>query len=295
MTTLPASSFGRWLAFLGRSCLTGSASSNRSMCHASFCRWHAPSSTCRRHVIDWSRLAAAGRCNPFDLPQLSPGSMLPISSFNLRRERPGLPSPASSRSKVSLPHDGRLPRQDERRPRGDRRPHAARSDRATRRSSSGVGLARGAKAPTRLPPTENAPIRLASEMKTHKLQPLGLLLAMVAAGCHGNMKPGTVHRGPDGDPFVWVEAGTLHFGLGRAHAAYVFDRATQTCWILVGESLDALDCCAARRVPAVRGIVTWESDSSCSDAASAPTSPTTVGPGEGSGPADDRQGRASPW
>ena len=106
-------------------------------------------------------------------------------------------------------------------------------------------------------------------------RPLALATAAVAvvlaSGCfRTSVQHGRELRGYDDDPFVTVEAGNVQFRMGRYYARYTVDRATHTCWLVVGGSLAPMDCCASRRVPALREVITWESDASCSRPA-APT------------------------
>lgn len=65
------------------------------------------------------------------------------------------------------------------------------------------------------------------------------------------------------DPLVTVEAGNVQVHGGVLFARYVVDRATQTCWLIVGGGLAPLACCDARRVAALREVIAWEDDASC--------------------------------
>lgn len=90
------------------------------------------------------------------------------------------------------------------------------------------------------------------------------LTALFAGGCiRTSAVHGRVAAGQDSDPFVTVEAGNVEYPLGRLFARYSVDRASRTCWLMVGESLASMDCCDARRVGALQPVITWESDASC--------------------------------
>jgi len=88
----------------------------------------------------------------------------------------------------------------------------------------------------------------------------------------------------------------------RIDAVYLVDPEARTCWFLVrsykssrggdyrsgrglamGLGVAPMDCCASRHVPALRDVVTWESDASCASSggersADAP-SPASAEPG----------------
>lgn len=83
------------------------------------------------------------------------------------------------------------------------------------------------------------------------------------AGCATSVQHGRVLEGSAEDPFVTVEAGNVQLRSGRFFARYAVDRATHTCWLIVGTSLAPMECCAARRASALREVITWESDASC--------------------------------
>ena len=90
-----------------------------------------------------------------------------------------------------------------------------------------------------------------------------VLLVASLGGCSVRMTPGTLHTMGD-DPFVSVEAGNVPVNGGRMFARYVVDRATHSCWLLLGGQPTTLDCCGARRVEALTSVITWETDESCS-------------------------------
>lgn len=91
------------------------------------------------------------------------------------------------------------------------------------------------------------------------------LFACSTTGCIAtSAEHGRVLTGSSDDPFVTVEAGNVQIRSGRFYARYAVDRSTQTCWLIVGSSLAAMDCCASRRVAALHDVITWESDASCS-------------------------------
>lgn len=90
-----------------------------------------------------------------------------------------------------------------------------------------------------------------------------LLITLVALSSACAPRPGTVRTGDAENPLVAIEAGTLGDPSGDFRARYLVDRATQTCWLMSSGALAPLDCCAARRVPAVAQFVTWEDAASC--------------------------------
>lgn len=94
-------------------------------------------------------------------------------------------------------------------------------------------------------------------------KPILVALVALSTACTTHMTPGTVRTGEPDNPFVSIEAGNIETHYGRLFARYIVDRATQTCWLMAYEAVAPLDCCAARRVPAVAEYVTWEDAASC--------------------------------
>jgi len=94
---------------------------------------------------------------------------------------------------------------------------------------------------------------------------LGLIvLTSVGTGCvTTHMEPGLTRPGQGDDPFVSIEAGNVEVDGSRYFARYVVDRATQTCWMMVAGRIAPMNCCDARRAEAVREVVSWEDDASC--------------------------------
>jgi hypothetical protein len=92
-----------------------------------------------------------------------------------------------------------------------------------------------------------------------------LLLAL--AGCQLHTTPGRRVSAPE-YPIVTVEAGDVPVAGGRYFARYLVDRTTQSCWFVIADSVAPLACCNARRVSALRDVITWENDESCAPAGS---------------------------
>jgi hypothetical protein len=92
-----------------------------------------------------------------------------------------------------------------------------------------------------------------------------LLAAAVVPACVSSSTPGVVHA--DGNnSLVSIGAGEIQFtGETWQLAWYVVDRATQTCWFKLNDSVSPIDCCLVRRVKAARQHITWQSDASCAD------------------------------
>jgi hypothetical protein len=77
------------------------------------------------------------------------------------------------------------------------------------------------------------------------------------------MQPGRVRTSSTDDPIVMVEAGNVPVAAGRYFARYLVDRTTETCWLMVAESVARLDCCEARRAEPLRELITWETAEGC--------------------------------
>ena len=96
-------------------------------------------------------------------------------------------------------------------------------------------------------------------------KPLLLALFAFCGACARLATPGTVVSAAD-NPIVTVDAGAISGLYGSWPAMYVVDRATRTCWFLAGTAAAPLNCCVARRVPAVAAFITWQDDASCARA-----------------------------
>ena len=88
------------------------------------------------------------------------------------------------------------------------------------------------------------------------------LAAASLAGC-ASVEHGRVLESSEGNPFVTAEAGIVYIRGGLLFARYVVDPSTETCWLMVGNSVAPMRCCAARRVPALSALVTWADDETC--------------------------------
>ena len=103
--------------------------------------------------------------------------------------------------------------------------------------------------------------------------------------CATSVEHGRVLESDVNDPFVTVEAGNVQFRGGRFFARYAVDRATQTCWLIVGTALSEMDCCATRRVAQLRAVIHWQSDATCATAggyeAASPPPPISAAPSGG--------------
>ena len=90
-----------------------------------------------------------------------------------------------------------------------------------------------------------------------------LAFALAATAACVSSTPGVV-RTDTRNPLVSIGAGEVDVGGGSYWRAwYVIDRATQTCWLKLGDSGAALDCCALRKVPAAAPYIQWQDDVSC--------------------------------
>lgn len=97
---------------------------------------------------------------------------------------------------------------------------------------------------------------------------LSLISMLAIAGCGpATHAPGVVRVDRD-NPLVSIGAGSIDMGRGNGWGVrYVVDRATETCWIMLYESLAELDCCKLRRVERARAHLTWLNDATCTPAA----------------------------
>lgn len=98
----------------------------------------------------------------------------------------------------------------------------------------------------------------------------------LVGGCQTSAQHGRVLAGDERDPFVTVEAGNVQFRGGRFFARYAVDRATQTCWLIVGTSLAQMDCCDMRRVDALRDVTSWANEATCGSSGGAASAPSPV-------------------
>lgn len=112
-----------------------------------------------------------------------------------------------------------------------------------------------------------------------------LLSTTLLAGCATSSAALTpsAPSGPPAPPAPAIHAVSAGFTEGSIslHVDYIIDQRTQTCWILTNPSFNfsPMSCCAARRVPEVRRLVTWESNESCAQAApAAPPAPAAAPP-----------------
>jgi hypothetical protein len=84
--------------------------------------------------------------------------------------------------------------------------------------------------------------------------PFALALS-TSGGCSPTR--GTVRTGGS-DPLVVIEAGLARVHGGGFEVRYLIDRSTRTCWLVMGDSVAPLDCCALRRVEAARAHLDWD-------------------------------------
>ncbi len=68
---------------------------------------------------------------------------------------------------------------------------------------------------------------------------------------------GTVRAGKS-DPLVIIEAGLARFEGGGWYVRYLIDRSTQSCWLIMGNSVAPMSCCALNRVSTARKYITWK-------------------------------------
>jgi hypothetical protein len=108
---------------------------------------------------------------------------------------------------------------------------------------------------------------------------LAALVASLATACISS-SPGVVRASED-NPLVTIGAGEAVISAGGDawRAWYVIDRASETCWMKLGDAGAQMDCCDLRKVPAAREHIAWETDATCapamlmSDAPVAPAAP----------------------
>lgn len=88
------------------------------------------------------------------------------------------------------------------------------------------------------------------------------LAALTQWGCNPPSRE-TVRAGTS-DPLVVIAAGLANFGGGHpafggghAYVRYLIDQSTQTCWLILGDSVAPMDCCALWRVKAARPHLRW--------------------------------------
>jgi len=103
-----------------------------------------------------------------------------------------------------------------------------------------------------------------------------VLVSSLLAGCVTST-PGVVRTAHD-NPMVTIGAGEATVsGLGQAWRVwYVIDRATETCWMKLGDSAGQMSCCDLRRVAAAREYLTWVNAASCQPAAATISTPATT-------------------
>jgi hypothetical protein len=96
-------------------------------------------------------------------------------------------------------------------------------------------------------------------------------IALLLSACITST-PGVVRTSTD-NPLVSIGAGKIEVGPTAGWFVwYVIDKRTETCWMKLGDSAGAMDCCALRKVPEAVPVITWESDATCSGRAAPPAS-----------------------
>jgi hypothetical protein len=102
---------------------------------------------------------------------------------------------------------------------------------------------------------------------------LAAVLASLATACISS-SPGVVRASND-NPLVTIGAGEAVISAGGDawRVWYVIDRATETCWMKLGDAGDQMDCCDLRKVAAAREHIGWETDATCAPATLMPAAP----------------------